>query len=472
MRKHNLYILTLILIFSFTTVANANSGPTYWRGYPSMEVLSVDDNSSIIVENEELIFDFSKEEYLDYHDYSLSGLVTARYTMSNPTDKAQTVQMAFPFISPMDDFNPNDIIVSSDALTIPYEIYIGEEYRGKSRNDDTFADDKLEFKNIVGSISDKVYSPKHYDLGEVGTLYTYDVKAQGDGVRIAIDYTIDREKTKLISKGFSGMYMDRADGNEESITSWVYENVTLEVFLLGEEIELNLNGYSDGKLEHKTDKYSYELKTEEITISDYISKEVEAGKGQFVFNEYLAENQLFNLSAKNLDEMIEKNVVNLNSDDLFYVRIFDRIFVLLYDVEFPPHSTKNIEVSYLARGTMDRVETKEPLYKFDYLLNPASYWRNFKDLSIEVIPPNEHPYILESSIELIRNKDGIYTGDFETLPNEDLSFTLYSKEEITFMDKVAGKIHRYSYILPGFIGLVVSTIGVIYRWVKSKKKGQ
>ncbi|WFA10042.1 hypothetical protein [Tissierella sp. Yu-01] len=467
MRKYNLYIVILLLIFSFTSVTNANSGPTYWRGYPSLEVLAVDENSTIKVENEELIFDFSKEEYLDYHDYSLSGLVTARYAMSNSIGTHETVLMAFPFISSIDTFNPSDIIIRSDELSIPYKIYIGDEYRGKSRNDDVFADDKLEFKNIVNSISDKIYSPKYYDLDEVGTLYTYEVKTQGDEVRIAIDYTIDREKTKIISKGFNGMYMD---GNEESITTWIYENETLEVFMLGEDIELNFNGYSDGELKNVTDKYSYELKTEEITIRDYITKEVEAYKAQFIFNDYLAENQLFNLCAKSLDESIEKNIVNLHSDELFSIDIFDRIFVLLYEVEFLPKSSKNIEVSYLARGTMDSIETTEPLYKFDYLLNPASNWASFKDLSIEIIPPKEHPYVIDSSIELIRNENGIYSGEFESLPNEDLSFTLYSNEEITLMDKVKRKISRHNYLLLETIAFIILIIIAVFRLVRNRKK--
>ena len=467
MRKHNIPILVLILLITTTSIVYANSGPTYWRGYPSLEVLSIDKNSPIEIENEKLIFDFSKEEYINKGDYSLSGLVTAIYKMKNPTNNQEKVQMAFPFISSLDHFKPEEIAIKSDGNNIPFQIYIGKDIKLKNRKNVETEENILDFNKILSSINKEVYSPSYYNLDDIGTLYKYDVRAIGEEVKIAIDYTIDYEKTKVISKGFNG---GSIKDNTERIMSWVSDKEILEVFVLGEDIELGINAYIDGEMTQETDNYSYELTTEKVSIRDYLNKEVEAYKEQFVYNDYLAENQIFNLCAMTLDELIEKDVLNLWIDELFLIGGLDRIFVLLYEIEFLPESSKDISVSYLTRGTMDSVETKKPLYSFEYLLNPASNWANFKDLSIEIKPPTEHPYILDSSLELVRSEDGTYTGEFESLPNEDFSFTLFSKEQITFMDKMERKLYYYLPIILPFI--VASIVGFIFKAIYKRLKSQ
>jgi len=467
MRKHNIPILVLILLITTTPIVYANSGPTYWRGYPSLEVLSIDKNSPIEIENEKLIFDFSKEEYINKGDYSLSGLVTAIYKMKSPINNKEKVQMAFPFISSLDHFKPEEIAIKSDGNNIPFQIYIGKDIKLKNRKNVETEENILDFNKILSSINKEVYSPSYYNLDDIGTLYKYDVRAIGEEVKIAIDYTIDYEKTKVISKGFNG---GSIKDNTERIMSWVSDKEILEVFVLGEDIELGINAYIDGEMTQETDNYSYELTTEKVSIRDYLNKEVEAYKEQFVYNDYLAENQIFNLCAMTLDELIEKDVLNLWIDELFSISSLDRIFVLLYEIEFLPESSKDISVSYLTRGTMDSVETKKPLYSFEYLLNPASNWANFKDLSIEIKPPTEHPYILDSSLELVRSEDGTYTGEFESLPNEDFSFTLFSKEQITFMDKMERKLYYYLPIILPFI--VASIVGFIFKAIYKRLKSQ
>lgn len=54
-------IVIIFLIFSFTLVF-ANSGPVYWQGYPSSDIMTVQKNSPIQVKSERLTFDFSDEE--------------------------------------------------------------------------------------------------------------------------------------------------------------------------------------------------------------------------------------------------------------------------------------------------------------------------------------------------------------------------------------------------------------------------
>lgn len=77
----------MVLILGFciliaNTYAYANSDPTYWKGYPSYETLTIEENKSLEVIKEDLIFDFNSDDDTDYRDYnSMYGRVTARYTI-------------------------------------------------------------------------------------------------------------------------------------------------------------------------------------------------------------------------------------------------------------------------------------------------------------------------------------------------------------------------------------------------------
>jgi hypothetical protein len=100
---------------------------------------------------------------------------------------------------------------------------------------------------------------------------------------------------------------------------------------------------------------------------------------------------------------------------------------------------------------MDKTTTYDPLYTFEYLLNPAEKWADFDNLNIEIKPPKSNPYIVDSSIKLIKNEDGNYIGNFESLPDKDLIFTFYSKEKVTFIDKAKRKINRLTFTIPFII---------------------
>lgn len=459
-KKIYIFIITLIILISFVNIGYANSGPTYWKGYPTFEILSIKENSPIVVENEDLVFDFSKKEYLERDDHSISGFITATYTMSNQSNDDETVQMAFPFVSSLRYFNPEDVAIKVDDQDIPFDIYMGEK----------LDDDNLNFNSIVRSIRREVYVPQNYDLNEVGTLYKYDVSADGEeNVNFVISFTYDNEKTKIITKEFNSYGWEN---NEASISSWIRDKETVEVYTIGENVDLNISVYKDGERTQKTDNYSSEMKKEKLTIEDYLKRSIENYEYSAVYNDYLFENQLFNLFSKELDEIFGHNVNFLTLEDLFSSDYEERVFVFIYDTHFPKQSNKNISISYLSKGTMDRTSTIDPLYTFEYLLNPAENWADFRNLNIEIKPPNEHPYIVDSSIDLIKNDEGNYVGYFESLPDKDLFFTLYSKEKVTFIDKIKKKVSNLTYAIPliNIIGIPI-LIG-IFIIKKLKKVGE
>ena len=466
MRKGKIFTLIFCILMT-STFTYANSGPTYWRGYPSYEILTIEENSPIKVLNEDLMFDFTKDEFLEYNGYHMPAQVTAKYTMLNTSETNEIVQMAFPFISYMRDFRPEAINIKMNNKEIPFEVFIGDEF--DAGNKTRHSEEELDFRLIIESISSGEYVPTNYNLDDIGTLYTYDIVSEDDeDINIKISYNYDNERSRIISKGFNGY---EGSNGMETLSSWVINNEKLEMFVLGEEVNFDFAAYLDGEGENETDNYSLKIKTEDISIGEYLDREMELFKSEFNYLDKLAGNQFSNIITKLLDEQIEMNVVNLSIDGLFSMDYIERFFVLVYSVEFQPNSTNDISITYNSIGTMDRTKTADPIYTFNYILNPAKNWESFKNLNIEIKPPEKHPYIIDSSVELIRGEDGVYTGSFETLPEEDLLFSLYYNEKISVNDKIRGIIRSNYYLFIGLIPWAFGIlIGIVYRRLKNNKK--
>lgn len=355
--------------------------------------------------------------------------------MFNPTDEFQSVQMAFPFVGKLERLSADDIIIRADDSILPYEIYVGDvvDNHGNPRQEEKEVN--FEFSNIISKITDKPYIAKHFKENDMGWLYTIDVEpTTEEKIYFSVDFDYNSEKTKVFTNGFNSH--EHTDGKTR-VVSRCYGPRTLEIFVLGENIDLNINVYSDGELKHKTDLFKHQISMEEKEIRtylmEYIKNYTKSGKEGLI-----SETQLYNLYAKSLDNQFSRNISHITEDDIMVREYQERIFILVYTVEFPPNMTKEVSISYITTGTMDRSQTVNPLYTFDYILNPAKNWKDFKNLNIEIIPAKEAPYVIDSNIELARKENGVYTAAFVDLPKEDLSFTLYANEEITLYDRAEG----------------------------------
>jgi hypothetical protein len=486
MKKYISLIIITAIFLSFSTYASANSGPTHWEGRPSSEILSIEQNTPITVENEDLVFDFSVNDNpntADLYDdsYSLGGKVTASYQMHNPAEELQVVQMAFPFVGKLNNLAAQDILITSEGKPLPYATFAGDLIE-KPRS---FAGGEkkasFDFAKIISSITNEPYQAENWKESEKGKLYTITVWPKSDqGINYALEFDFDPEKTKIITWNFNRF--ERRD-NKIRNASWCDGPTTLEVFVWGEDINFKEGAFTDGELSKKTDLYTAQTVRQELGLKAYLLKHIEASghSGHSEFNDIndnkindndnkindndsasLSEMQLYNIYARALDKYLSQNVGYSSEHDIMGQQHYDRIFVLVYNVEFPPGSTKKVSVSYKTSGTMDMRETAKPMYTFDYILNPAKNWSKFKNLNIKIIPPEEAPYIVKSSIELNKGEGNIYTANLESLPDEDLYFALYEDPHITLLDKVAGRLYRsFGYLYPVALGAIIIIIGLI-----------
>jgi len=437
-------ILCTAVLLSTSTVGLANSGPVYWQGYPSTGIMSIQKNSPITVEHEDLVFDFS-----DYDDsfYTVSGRVTAAYRMTNPAREAQSVQMAFPFVGSINSLSAGDIVITADDETLPYEVYIGD------------ANTRFEFDDIVNTVTNEPYSAENFSENETGRLYTIHVEpATGQEINLAVDFSFDAEKTKVFTGGFNRY---ERDGQSTRIASWCRKPEVLEVFVLGRDIEFDINAYTDGELSQKTGLFSYRVEKQDAALKPYLIKYAKKHTNA-VDTDPVSDVQLYNLYAAALDNHFNKHAGFCPEDELMRQREQERVITLVYTVEFPPESRKNVCVGFTAAGTMDGRQTTKPLYSFRYILNPAKNWAGFKDLNVEIIPPPEAPYVIESSIALTREESGVYRAALEHLPEDDLSFTLYAFEKITLLDRMVGSVQRRFGYLTVVVGAVLPLVAAAF----------
>ena len=426
-------ILLTVVTLSSPTVVFANSGPTYWKGYPSSDIMLIKENCPITVKNENLVFDFSDD---DNSGYTIDGKVTATYKMENPTDELLSVQMAFPFVGRVNELSPDDIAIMAGGNPVPYDLFIGDtvDSYGASVED---REASFDFKDIVNTITDEPYKAENFTEKELGKLYMIEVKPTTDQrINFAVDFNFDFAKTKVLTYGFNRY---ERDGKKVRIAAWCYEPEVLEIYVLGEDIDLKINAYTDGELSKKTDLFTHQISTKEVELKPYLMEYIKNHNYRET-NNMFPDTQLYNLYGKALDRHFTSGYSS--EHDLLEQENYQRILTLVYIVEFPANSEKEVSVRYRTSGTMDRRETADPLYTFDYIMNPARNWKDFKNLNIEIIPPQKAPYIVKSSIQLTKGENNTYTATLAELPEDDLSFTLYAHEKITLFDKTFGKIQQ------------------------------
>lgn len=394
----------------------------------------VEGDSPITVDSERLTFDFS-ETYNDGNNNSPVGKVTADYQMTNPTDDMLTVQMAFPFVEDLYSLSVSDIAISADGAAVPYEIYIDPNDINTSVVYDY---------GTIGHISKQEWSLPGYDLNSEAALYRFAASGNAEErLDFEISFNVDHDQTLFIGDGFDvESYSEEGSGK---LSCRIREKIEMEILVLGKDPKFTYAVLTDEGEKAEQDRYQLEIIQDSVDPREYLNA---------VLREEIRDDtavaipdpQLFNLF---LHELWQDRLNNGYSTlyDGFSALHEDRIHTLTYQVEFAPHSTRSISVSYLTDGTMDRRETVSPKYSYTYLLSPARNWADFGSLDIEVITPREAPYMIENSLGLSKNGENRYGARLDGLPKSELTFTLYENESITFIDKTERTLVKASYLL-------------------------
>jgi len=406
-----------------------NSAPSYWKSHPYSEVLAVEEDSPITVDREHLIFDFSGAGDDDGSRGMMSpvGRVIAEYQMTNPSDDTLTVQMAFPFAANLYNLSVTDITVRADGDAVPYDIYIDPDGIDLS----------------IGNISNQEWTLPGFDLDSEAKLFRFALSSRENPyLEFVISFDTDREQTFLIGKDFHAVSYSEEEGGELSVRFRGQDEP--EILVLGKAPEFTYEVWTDAGVKAEEDRYQLEITEESVDQKAYL---LAALRGEIEDTAAaVSDTQLFNLLLRALWQGRQENGY-ASLAEAFSTFHRDRTFTLVYAVEFPAGSTKTVRVGYLTEGTMDARETLSPKYSYTYLLSPAKNWAAFGSLDVDIIPPREAPYIIESSLALTRDQENRYRAHFEELPESELTFTLFEKEKVTMIDKAKKSVYEMRYFL-------------------------
>jgi len=466
MRKR-VFILVVSLFFLLSSVPVwANSAPVYWEAAPSSNVMIVETNSPITVLKENLTFDF-RENLRE--DYSKVAKVTAEYTMKNTSETEITSSMVFPYFGNFSGSRKPGGEVSVDGSSVPYTLYYGDVYRKEE-----LEEEKLNLKTALEKVEMGIYEPENFSLNDPGVLYKVTFKnLKRDHFTGKVSFPLEgSEKAFAKNLNLYGYQGDRYDIG----TSVRYQD-TIEIFLLGEELDLQTEAATfEGIGLTEGEDYSVEITKSTMLFQDYYEEMVADSEylGYFVINNQ----QERNFFLKNLDDAFELEKL-VTEDHLAQFLYEERLIFLYYETSFQGGEEKTISISYQAEGGMDRRKSKDPTYTFEYLLSPAGYFKDFKNLTVRVLPSEDYPYVVSSSLPLDRREGGEYLGFFDTLPEKELTFTMYPEEKITLIDRTEGFLSRnlYSFLFSGviflfFLSVVIVGLGIrgLIRFKRHSKK--
>ncbi|MBP1919265.1 hypothetical protein [Youngiibacter multivorans] len=424
-------IAAIMLLTPFSKVL-ANSAPVYWEGYPSSVIMSVDKETDISVDSEKLLFDLS--EGLK-GGYSPLCRITAAYSMSAGEDTTST--MAFPYIGSLQSLYEGEVRITADGEEVPFSLFFGEPAEGYGTFSDSEKRDPLTFSNIIQAVSKTDYEPVSFNADEKATLVSIDVKKTGSSsLMISVPMDLQGKDTDIIALDFNGY---SREGDRMELKSWVDSTDKIEFLVIGDRFDVAVEGYVDATEKEKNDGFTYEISEDEVNIRDFLLNEGERLLGRNITDD---STQYWNVLAREVDKAIQNNDGFASIDDLTSALYTDRYILFIYSVDFMKETSREVSVSYLSSGTMDRRETSTPKYTFSYLLSPASLWDGFKDLDIEIRTSETEPYLLESTLEFESTAARNYKSSFETLPDKDLVFTVYKSEKITLSDRFNGWLSR------------------------------
>lgn len=442
MRKRTIWILAVFILFSRLVPVQANSAPVYWEVSPSSSVMVVEVDSPISVLKEIQTFDF--QEKLD-DEFSKKAKVTAQYTMKNTEDQEVLSTMVFPYFGRfMGNEHKGEVLLDGEEVLCT--AYYGEVIRKDGSERERFS-----LQEVLATIEKEDYLPRNFNLEKKGTLYQVRFKSldREEFTGRASFSLKNGEKAlakNLNSYGFS-------DWNHYEIGTFVQNEDTMEIFLLGEEIELKTTAdlFGETSLTEGVD-YDVVVTKTALSFQEYYGKVLE--ESDYLGNTKLSTREEHNFILKEMDKAFDRESL-LTEDHIAGFLQEERLIFLYYEVPFKSLEEKTVTIIYEAEGSMDRRESKDPTYTFEYLLSPAGYFKDFKNLELQILPSKEYPYVISSSVELERDETGNYVGIFKMLPEEDLRFTLYNEEEITIINRVEGYISNNYYGVIFMGGLII-----------------
>lgn len=467
MKNKGFIALCMILFLAsdiFKLTALANSARRIWYGVDMTGTVVKGENCPIEVEDEQLTFDISEfpnsyyEKKGDFLKYN--GKVTAKYTFYNPSDYKVTAKLVFPFgyypeYGP-DEYNEENQVYKRIDDTAKFDIKINDKEIKKNLRHSLYNSDyDFDIYKEMSLLSDGYIKDDFYSPELPVTKYVYEISE--------VDKKLyNREVAGIEIPPFDGKrkyYLEQSYGFTTDDKGRVRMRITAEN---GEEIEFYVIGepvkdlpkwkfYESSSNESKEIKGEMQLKsTSKLTFKEFALTSYDKG-GQIL------ESDWYNIIVE-----LYKQATVENSGAIF-ISVYDtgeRLKSLLrwyeYEITLAPGEKITNTIEAPLYPTIDE-EYDPDIYRYNYLLSPASTWAKFGNLNVDINTPF---YLIDNSQDgFTKTKTG-YNFKSSGLPEGELRFSLSTVEKPERKSNI-GTFYILGMLMFGLLQILPIIVGVV-----------
>lgn len=264
---------------------------------PVFPLTTAEDGTDLTAERT-LIWDFTTGTYQDGSPRQWGAVVTDGYTLSNPTEEDITVTALYPFTGSFSELEKQRPTITVDGVKTDAVLYAGAYAGGfqgvwQSDGGDGYQLDgttlNLEYPDSWTDYKALLESGNYFRqaLGDAPvldipvTVYEFTdfeaPHAEYNAATQAIEFTIDQERTTVLTYGFNGGSWDEETGWQQH-SYFVPDGVRHEpekkvLVVLGADIgDYTLTGYENGGCEREIDGVSCTVTRRETTMDEVLDE--------------------------------------------------------------------------------------------------------------------------------------------------------------------------------------------------------
>jgi len=440
----------------------ANSGSPWSEGVDSMGVRTLYTEGVLEVESENLTFNINNGPGDLEEDELYDATVTAEYSFYNPTDETLTTTFVFPYGNKPSGYRVenekeivNPVTVNGEAVKCEQRYVYGNYYN---------------FYELVEKIKDDYTETDFYKRDT--SVYEYKITAAPRDEAMNADYlyliapvSADSSKTRFIA----------LSDDDDELQLYVSDDNSMEttLYLIGEDCDVSSLAWTG---ERYVDSGKYGNYQTDIPVTVTVSEKTEMTLEEYFLSMRGEATEVSNMDWWNICidaiSVADNNLV-ISSGHTPKGEYLEYKCCSLYTYQYtagPGERFINTVTAPLYPEINNRYDCG--YYEYTYYLSPAKSWASFKNLTVNI---NTEMYLksayADESIDYEKTETG-YTFSFETLPENELHFSLSTEENPTYDNSygIAWVLLLLILALPFILILAAAIIIPIVLIVLLKKK--
>ena len=466
--KNKVILVAFAILFFigdlFRLTAYANSARRIWYGVDMTGTIVKGENCPVEVENEQLSFDISEfpqsyyEKKGDFLKYN--GKVTAKYTFYNPADYKVTAKLVFPFgyypeYGPVEYDEKNQICKRIDD-TAKFDIKINDkEIKKTLRHTLYYSENVFDVHKEMSMISDGFIKDDFYSPELSVTKYVYEISG--------VDKKLyNREVAEIEIPAFDGKRrycLEQSYGfttNDKGNTRIGVDaenGEEVEFYVIGEPVKdlPKWKFYESSSNESKEIKGEMKLKsTSKMTFKEFALAKLDK-------NGQILESDWYNIIVELYKQATVENAgaIFMSAYDVeeipkFLLRWYE------YEMTLTPGEKITNTIEAPMYPTID-AEYDPGVYRYNYLLSPASTWAKFGNLNVDINTPF---FMTENNQSGFTKTQKGYNFKANGLPEGELRFSLSTVEKPERKSNI-GTFYILGMLMFGLLQILPVVVGVV-----------